>query len=133
MEPEDPVQRAEALAVLLAEERRLRAVAESALCDATFLADAGHGLASSLDDYAGLFSEVARLAVPYLADWCLVRLVRDGTAATVALAHADPEKEALLAPFDLGTLDVPAPHGEPLVPGGESALVSGGDACAESF
>jgi PAS domain S-box-containing protein len=68
-------------------ERRRR---EDAL---TFLAEAGHALARSLDPVATL-DEIARLAVPRLADWCAVQLVSDstGTYENVAVAHVDPDK-----------------------------------------
>src|SRR6185295_8946361 len=39
---------------------------------------------------------VARLAVPFLADWCLVYIMDDdGPARRVAVAQADPSKEEL--------------------------------------
>jgi PAS domain S-box-containing protein len=68
-------------------ERRRR---EDAL---TFLAEAGHALAGSLDPVATL-DEIARLAVPRLADWCAVQLASDpsGGYENVAVAHVDPEK-----------------------------------------
>jgi PAS domain S-box-containing protein len=56
-----------------------------------FLANASELLASSLD-YETTLASVARLAVPYLADWCLIDL-RDGDEITrVAVAHADAAK-----------------------------------------
>ncbi|HEX5725739.1 MAG TPA: ATP-binding protein [Longimicrobiaceae bacterium] len=58
-----------------------------------FLAAAGSILASSLDDAATL-ADVARLAVPTLADWCLVDVLGDdGAYRRVATAHVDPERE----------------------------------------
>src|SRR5438132_4962203 len=43
-----------------------------------FQSDASEALASSLD-YATIAEHVAKLAVPYLADWCIVYLLqRDG-------------------------------------------------------
>jgi signal transduction histidine kinase len=133
MPPEQESQHIEGLTRLLVEARREQERAEQAGRDAAFLVEAGRLLAASLDDYAGLLSDLARVAVPYLADWCLVRLVGDGTEATAALAHADPAKEALLAPFDLGTLDVPAAGGEPPVLGGGSLLVEGDATCTARF
>jgi PAS domain S-box-containing protein len=57
-----------------------------------FLADAGEALASSLDVEATL-ANIARLAVPRLADWCAVHLVReDGSVSQLAVAHVDPER-----------------------------------------
>jgi PAS domain S-box-containing protein len=59
-----------------------------------FLAEAGEALASSLDVEATL-ANIARLAVPRLADWCVVHLVReDGTISQLAVAHVDPERVA---------------------------------------
>jgi serine phosphatase RsbU (regulator of sigma subunit)/PAS domain-containing protein len=68
-------------------ERRRR---EDAL---TFLAEAGDALAGSLDPVKTL-NEIARLAVPRLADWCAVQLASDGGGGleNVAVAHIDPEK-----------------------------------------
>jgi serine phosphatase RsbU (regulator of sigma subunit)/PAS domain-containing protein len=78
-----------ALAGLTADvtERRRR---EDAL---TFLAEAGEALAGSLDPVQTL-EEIARLAVPRLADWCGVALAADerGGYENVAVAHVDPDK-----------------------------------------
>ena len=52
-------------------------------------------LASSLD-YEQTLKRVARLAVPWLADWCAVDLPDEhGGIEQVALAHADPAKVAM--------------------------------------
>ena len=57
-----------------------------------FLAEAGEALATSLDVEATL-ANIARLAVPRLADWCAVHLVRDDeTVSQVTVAHVDPER-----------------------------------------
>jgi PAS domain S-box-containing protein len=57
-----------------------------------FLAEAGEALATSLDVEATL-ANIARLAVPRLADWCVVHLVReDGSVSQLAVAHVDPER-----------------------------------------
>jgi signal transduction histidine kinase/DNA-binding NarL/FixJ family response regulator len=54
-----------------------------------FLADASATLAESLD-YPTTLAQVARLAVPILADWCFIDLVEDnGAIARVEVAHAD--------------------------------------------
>jgi PAS domain S-box-containing protein len=60
-----------------------------------FLARAGEVLASSLD-YEQTLQDVARLAVPTLADLCVVDVVEDGALRRVATAHVAPEKRALL-------------------------------------
>lgn len=57
-----------------------------------FLSEASAVLASSLD-YRGTLSEVARLAVPHLADWCAVDVLENGALGRVAVAHQAPEKE----------------------------------------
>src|SRR5215212_1350541 len=60
-----------------------------------FLAESGATLASSLD-YRGTLANVARLAVPTLADWCAVDvMVEDGSVERLAVEHSDPEKVAL--------------------------------------
>jgi PAS domain S-box-containing protein len=57
----------------------------------SFLADASGVLAASLDDPAVL-EKVAQLAVPRIADWCMVHLVQeDGAAIPAALAHVDAQ------------------------------------------
>src|SRR5215204_1258710 len=61
-----------------------------------FLAEAGESLSSSLD-YRATLARVARLAVPYLADWCVVDILEeeDGSLERLAVAHQDPDKVAL--------------------------------------
>ena len=59
-----------------------------------FLAEAGRILSSSLD-YDTTITNVARLAVPRIGDWCSVELLEeDGTTRQVVVAHVDPEKVA---------------------------------------
>jgi PAS domain S-box-containing protein len=58
-----------------------------------FIAEAGTALASSLE-YETTLARVARLAVPYLADFCYVdALEADGTLRRVAIAHWDTATE----------------------------------------
>lgn len=60
-----------------------------------FLAEASRVLATSLD-YETTLQSVARLAVPAIADYCLVDLLEeDGTIRGVAVAHVNPSKEEL--------------------------------------
>lgn len=54
-----------------------------------FLAEASSVLASSLD-YETTLQQVARLAVPHIADWCIVHVVEDGVPNRLIVAHADP-------------------------------------------
>ncbi|MBU7586297.1 MAG: PAS domain-containing protein [Nostoc sp. TH1S01] len=58
-----------------------------------FLAEASSVLASSLD-YQTTLERVAQLAVPELADWCTVHIVKeDGVIEQIAVAHLDPAKQ----------------------------------------
>jgi PAS domain S-box-containing protein len=61
-----------------------------------FLAQASGLLAASLD-YEKTLSEVARLAVPDVADWCAIDIVQaDGSTRQVTSVHPNPELEELL-------------------------------------
>ena len=60
-----------------------------------FLSQASQLLAGSLD-YHTTLETVARLALPSLADLCVVDIIEDQRLLHVALAHVDPEKEATL-------------------------------------
>jgi signal transduction histidine kinase len=90
-----------------------------------FLAEAGQALAASLD-WEQTLVQVARLAVPALADWCIVDVLEeDGvTIKQVAVAAADPRKEDLLREMRAlypPTIDSPQPaartirSGEPVL------------------
>lgn len=62
--------------------------------DQAFLSEATRVLASSLD-YRETLASVAQLAVPTIADWCVVHAVGDdGQISQLAVAHADPAKVA---------------------------------------
>ncbi|MET0287579.1 MAG: ATP-binding protein [Polyangiales bacterium] len=65
----------------------------------TFLNDAARELNSSLD-YRQTLTAVARLAVPAIADWCVVDLWEDGRLTRFAAEHADPSKRELLWEMD---------------------------------
>ncbi|HEU0302878.1 MAG TPA: histidine kinase N-terminal 7TM domain-containing protein [Longimicrobium sp.] len=83
-------------AELLERERRARQEAEAAVRRAAFLAEVGT-LLSATFDYATGLRQLARLAVPELADYCLIDEVEpEGGTRRVAVAHADPEAEARL-------------------------------------
>ena len=59
-----------------------------------FLSEASSLLGSSLD-YERTLKAVARLAVPAVADWCVINLVdAGGKMERVDVTHRDPEKEA---------------------------------------
>jgi signal transduction histidine kinase/transcriptional regulator with GAF, ATPase, and Fis domain len=83
-----------------------------------FLAEAGEALAASLE-WEETLVRVARLAVPALADWCIVDVLdEDGvTIKQVAVSAADPEKEDLLREMRLlypPTIDSPQPAAQTL-------------------
>jgi PAS domain S-box-containing protein len=62
---------------------------------ARFLADASAALAG-LVDYESTLRKVARLAVPFFADWCAVDMAgEDGSIRRLAAAHVDPAKVEL--------------------------------------
>ena len=78
------------------------------------LAEASAALNSSLD-YARTLATVARIAVPALADYCLVDLINDaGTVERVGFTHADADKEARLRPVSLGHAPEPEWAGHPI-------------------
>ncbi|MBI4492398.1 MAG: response regulator [Chloroflexi bacterium] len=57
-----------------------------------FLAEASSVLAETLD-YETTLTNLAHLAVPFLADWCLVNVVMaDGSLRPLAAAHVDPAR-----------------------------------------
>jgi signal transduction histidine kinase len=56
-----------------------------------FLAHAGETLGSSLE-YEETLRRVCRLAVPLLADYCVVDLLDDGVLRRVEAVHAEPER-----------------------------------------
>ena len=72
-------------------EREARRTAESVRERMEFLAEAGRILASSLE-YQETLRQVAKLAVPRLADWCAVDLLEQEKLVRVAVEHQDPEK-----------------------------------------
>jgi len=84
-----------------------------------FLAESSAILASSLD-YERTLNTVARLAVPFLADWCTVSMYADGNLMAIAAAHVDPDKERMLG-------QVPPEYSERLhAAGGTGAVLSSG-------
>ena len=77
-----------------AERARLLAATEASEQRARFLAEASTVLASSLD-YEATLRSVARLAVPQLADWCVVQVSEDGyRLKQLAVMHSDPARTA---------------------------------------
>ncbi|MBI3910554.1 MAG: SpoIIE family protein phosphatase [Armatimonadetes bacterium] len=86
----------ERLVIASLRQQELAAQAQAAQRRAAFLAQAGRLLATSLE-YEVILQNVARLAVPEIADWCAVdALEEDGSVRRRAVAHADPAKERLV-------------------------------------
>lgn len=75
---------------------RAQAAAREATDKLTFLADASAELATSMD-YRSTLTNVARLVVPRLADWCGIQIIEDGRFETVAVAHVDPTRISFAA------------------------------------
>jgi signal transduction histidine kinase/DNA-binding response OmpR family regulator len=96
--------------------REEAARAEAAQKRSAFLAEASAVLASSLD-YQATLDRLARLAVPELADWCVVDMVaEDGSIHQLAVAHHNPAKVALAWDLDRRYPDNPkAQEGVPKV------------------
>ena len=85
---------------LVAQERQARTEAELVKQRLAFLAEASKQLASSLD-YRSTLTKVAQLAVPALADWCVIdALDEDDTIRRVTVTHVDPSKIDLAAEFE---------------------------------
>ena len=78
--------------VHLVQEQAACATAENSQQQSAFLAEVSAVLSSSLE-YEQILQSVAKLAVPYFADWCSVDLLNDDRTITrVAVAHCDPQK-----------------------------------------
>ena len=72
----------------------LRDVTEQKKAEQTqrFLADASSVLGRSLD-YEDTMAGLARIALPHLADWCVIDVVSDDGLVRIEAAHADPDLE----------------------------------------
>ena len=83
---------------------------------AAFLAHASEVLASS-PDYETTLVAVANLAVPQIADLCIVDVLHeDGAFRALAIAHVDPAKVQLVRELrGIYPLDPNAPYGPPRV------------------
>lgn len=82
--------------LLLAREQLAKAEAVAAKRRLSFLIEADNVLLSSVGFFERL-RDTARLAVPALADWCLVDIVEeDGAVIQAAASHADEGKTPLL-------------------------------------
>lgn len=81
---------------LFIEEQKARAAAEEAQKRSAFLAEASRIVAGTLN-YEVTLAAVARMAVPFLADCCVFRLLdEDGATRVVSVAHEDASREGLV-------------------------------------
>jgi signal transduction histidine kinase len=105
------------------EAQRARDAAEREERRAAFVAAAGQELAASLE-YEQTISTLSRLIVPNLAEMCVVDIAEsDGTLRRVAVAHRNPEDEAMYA-ADIGSVRREVPEAlVRIMQSGEAALV----------
>jgi PAS domain S-box-containing protein len=75
----------------------LRDVTERKKAEETqrFLSDSSAVLARSLD-YRTTLAGLARIALPHLADWCVIDVLEDGRLRRIEAAHRDPGLEPLV-------------------------------------
>lgn len=91
--------RAEEERLQLIREQTVRLAAEASQRRSAFLADASAELVCSLDSQE-ILRKAVRLAIPFLADWCVAYTFKDnGSLQMPTIAHADPEKEEALRTF----------------------------------
>jgi PAS domain S-box-containing protein len=89
-----------------------------------FLAYVGLRMAASMD-YAATLEDVAREAIPDLADLCVVTVVApDGRPQSIAVAHASPEREALLRELSLRSANASLPGAAQAMRTGEYELLA---------
>ncbi|HWW84879.1 MAG TPA: ATP-binding protein, partial [Vicinamibacterales bacterium] len=80
-----------------------------------FLTELGTVLANSLN-YEMTLKTIVNLAVPRIADWCAVDILRDGAITRLAAAHVDPTKSGLARAVYERFTDIN-------IPGGPSAVI----------
>ena len=105
------------------EAKRAREMAEREERRAAFLAAAGQELATSLD-YEHTIATLAKLIVPNLAEMSVVDIAEpEGALRRVAVAHRNPEDEALFA-SEIGSVRREVPEGlVRIMQSGEPSLV----------
>lgn len=103
-------------AELMEAQARLRREAEQREVGLRFLAEASGALGASLD-YEITLRSLAQLAVPRLADWCVIDILsRSGEFQRLAIAHSDPNKVEWAQELQRRYPPKPdAPFGPPLV------------------
>ncbi len=99
-----------------------RAAAEAAQRRAAFLSEASRLLSSSLN-YEATLVRVARLPVPFVADWCMVDIIeREAMLRRAVVVHADPQKSELAR-----LLQGPTPM-DSVLPSGVARVLETGEA-----
>jgi signal transduction histidine kinase/ActR/RegA family two-component response regulator len=94
----------------LAKEREARAIAETAESRARFLADVPGLLAGSLVDYEQTLQRIAEVAVPAIADVCVLDVVdAPGRWRRAAVAHVGPSQHPLSGAVDGDLAGAPSP------------------------
>ena len=88
----------------------------------SFLAEAGWVLGSSLD-YEQTLTDVARLAVPRIADWCAVDIFVGNRLERLALEHVDPLKVGLARQLQEAMLSASAAAGATAIRARQPVLV----------
>jgi PAS domain S-box-containing protein len=113
--------RAEEERVQLVREQLARTTAESSERRAAFLAEVSAALAASLE-YRGTLARVARMAVPFLADACIVDIAEEeGGLTRLEVALADPARHGVAARLKAAAPRAGSPEarvlhsGEPLI------------------
>ncbi|MGV0106059.1 ATP-binding protein [Nostoc sp. DSM 114160] len=102
---------------LFANEQAARIAAEAAEKRSNFLAEASSVLASSLD-YRTTLRSVAQLAVPTLADWCIVDVIEDNLPifTNPVIVASEPGKQPLLRELQQRyPISIDADYGPPKV------------------
>jgi PAS domain S-box-containing protein len=95
----------------LIHEQATRGAAETAQARFAFLADVSLALATSLE-YDATLAQLPRLAVPFLADWCMVDIyTADGSLYRLPVAHAESAKAEVARRLQTYPLD---PESAPL-------------------
>lgn len=103
-------------ASLAADNALLYQESQAAQARLKLVAEASIEVVSALD-YETRMERLARLVVPRFADWCAINLVeRDSSIRLAALAHSNPEMEAIIREWaEQSPLSLDAPGGTPKV------------------
>ena len=74
-----------------------------------FLADASSVLARSLD-YETTMAGLARLALPHLADWCVIDVATEAGITRIQTAHSDPALDEVVRQLERFPPEATGPH-----------------------